>query len=1108
MRDPSSEEKKVSQEAVLAAYLNTAKNNIELVMEDLFKNIDKYFPLFKEYKCKKLAKAFLVPDYPDLQVHIIERFNRCIPSLHHLAFYEARREAVKGADEKESIVPAARHYYRAFMVVRRAIRVNRNFYTHAVHKKVITPKSIIEDLEGLFDLSRRTIKERFKLDPGQMEHLVRLGRDKKERQDFHYSFKKKNSDELSLKGLLFLISLFLEKRDAQEMLKKNQGFKKSETPDQKATLEAFTCHCLKLPKNKLKSDDKDDALILNVFNELVRCPNELYKVLSEKNKNEFIKQKNEYDEYDAGTEDDEYSPTAVLKRSGNRFYYFALRYLEKNIPGIKFQIDLGNYCYHSYNQEINGTEHRRRYFKKTTSFGQLNAFSKDKCPDDWKEKIWNQETDADNPPGTYLTETPSHYDMNGQNIGIIFKEDLASEPEWGDLPEYDPLKKGPKRKNVVPRCWLSLYELPAMVFYSVLHTKYNGNASRNAENIIRNYYNNMGNLLDDIIKGQIVDEDMLNKKIKNYYLNKKDIPKFIINHFKSESRGNGLSNFDIIKKDTETRLQKAENLRKGAYKEVKGKKIILRPGNKDYTEIKAGRIADFLARDMVRFQKPDYESKNNGKANSTEFQLLQANLALFETGKKSQGLYSILEKCRLISKDNPNPFLDDKIINDSESLLDFYIKYLERKKNWLSQNENNIHFLQKVPGSFESQIKKMRVAYGEKDYVVFNLPRGLFLENIKKLIKSKFNREYENITSPAYIIEDYFKNIQRDNPQSFYGYKRTYKIINLLQNIIDNNPGSRNSGADAGEYSISEMTERKDDYIAKIPELCRRNKYKCEYKKECLQKGVNVSCKYLKEFKNYLENEKQIRLYKTCDMVLSLMLIEEHSKLFSKSKDVRGNNYINSSTLKLGNISPVAKNILDIPLGETSIKVMNKVITNDCIKIKNYGEFKAAVNDRRLNSLLPYISEEKIDYKKIQKELIEYNRVKDEIFDMIHTFEKEVLKEVGLEVDGNGNVIQNGINDISNILIKAFKEEGYISHSNIIDAIKKKLPAANPDILNEIIEIRNAFSHGNYPEIGKMTFSVNSLNRGMFPIATKFKGIIGSHFETILGDLKAVVEPN
>jgi len=168
--------------------------------------------------------------------------------------------------------------------------------------------------------------------------------------------------------------------------------------------------------------------------------------------------------------------------------------------------------------------------------------------------------------------------------------------------------------------------------------------------------------------------------------------------------------------------------------------------------------------------------------------------------------------------------------------------------------------------------------------IVVNLPRGLFLKPVKDCLLS--NNETKSLATElnqkervnaSYIIEQYFTQLKKDQPKELYNYEKSYEFLNKL---FDTRSNMRN--ALEKKYFRTEKlaeltkkmskTERDNEIIRKIDaELEKHVKNK---KIQNDNEKERVRNKYLNGYKDFTENEKQIRFNKTCDMVL-FMIIDE-----------------------------------------------------------------------------------------------------------------------------------------------------------------------------------------------------------------------------------------
>lgn len=126
------------------------------------------------------------------------------------------------------------------------------------------------------------------------------------------------------------------------------------------------------------------------------------------------------------------------------------------------------------------------------------------------------------------------------------------------------------------------------------------------------------------------------------------------------------------------------------------------------------------------------------------------------------------------------------------------------------------------------------------------------------------------------------------------------------------------------------------------------------------------------------------------------------------------------------------------------------------LKVKNYGDFRAFLKDKRIETLLPYLKETTIQYQALKFELEMYGKARLEIWEAILDFEHAAIAHLALTVN----------------------EDGYIAHRPILESA---LSAWDKEKIKRMNEIRNAVAHGTYP---KKEFShlknkadLNKLNR-------------------------------
>jgi len=229
--------------------------------------------------------------------------------------------------------------------------------------------------------------------------------------------------------------------------------------------------------------------------------------------------------------------------------------------------------------------------------------------------------------------------------------------------------------------------------------------------------------------------------------------------------------------------------------------------------------------------------------------------------------------------------------------------------------------------------------------------------------------------------------------------------------------------------------------------------------------------KYWRKYKAFGENEKQIRLAKTCDMVLFMLvdhilrknfIIDEGILKKRKEADeprvvLFGEGYslsgIKADSDK-GILELQTEARIELPYQyETNVDKLLKVsgansvlssekrktILREQIKIKNYGDFRALMKDRRISSLMPYVVDDPIYFEALKKELELYEIARIEILQIIHNFELQAIKLKGIRKQEMNN---------------------FISHDEILSAFSEYDPMKRI----KIKKLRNAFCHSIYPD--------------------------------------------
>lgn len=838
------------------------------------------------------------------------------------------------------------------------------------------------------------------------------------------------------------------------MQQKLRGFKDNRGNKEKMTHEVFCRSRMLLPKIRLESTQTQDWILLDMLNELIRCPKSLYERLQGAYREKFKVPFDSIDEdYDA--EQEPFRNTLV--RHQDRFPYFALRYFDYNeiFKNLRFQIDLGTYHFSIYKKLIGDNKEDRHLTHKLYGFERIQEFAKQKRPNEWQALVKDLDI-YETSNEQYISETTPHYHLENQKIGIRFRND--NNDIWPSLKtngEKNEKSKYNLDKPYQAEAFLSVHELLPMMFYYLLlkmentdndkednevGTKKKGNKNNKQEKhkieaIIESKIKDIYNLYDAFANGEINSIEELEEHCKGKDIEIGHLPKQMIAILKDEHK-------DMAKK-AETKQEKmilaTENRLKTLDKKLKGK---IRNGKRCNSTLKSGEIASWLVNDMMRFQpvQRDEEGKplNNSKANSTEYQLLQRTLAFF--GSEHERLDPYFKQMNLIGDNNPHPFLNDTEWEKCNNILSFYRSYLKARKNFLESLkpedwEKNQYFLMLK----EPKTNRKTLVQGWKNG--FNLPRGIFTEPIRKWFMEHWKSikvdDLKRVGLVAKVIPLFFSEKYKDSVQPFYNYPFNIGNINKPE-----------------EKDFLDYEKRKKLWDKK------QAKFKGKTDKE---KREDPS---YPDFKSWKKFERELRLVRNQDIVtwmLCMELFEEqkvdglntgqiHLKDIVTNVDEEGNNNILNQikpmqlpiTVYDKENSPKRKPLHTIYIEETGTKLLKQ------------GNFKALVKDRRLNGLFSFVktsseAESKsnpISKLRVEYELGAYQKARIDIIKDMLALEKTLI-------DNDENLPTNKFSDMLNSWLEGKGEANKARLQNDVDLL---------------VAVRNAFSHNQYPMYNSEVF--------------------------------------
>ncbi len=1010
--------------AIIIAHINSKiENNTKEADEESLGKIEDLFDMVcvdNPNNKKKIDFLYKYMPFINLFVDYIYNIDKTEDGIPFLENRRKRKDKVFEINEREI------NLFEQIEIIKELFKLLldiRNNQSHYIGSNYFVNDRMFRALEYCFDVSLRTTITRFWDDAkdanNKLEHLKRHDNKGKIKKEFIYKLKNIGVDKnnFTTNGLAFFLCLFLDKRMSKLMLDQISWFKRNDSKEYRATINVFTIDRIRLPKEKIESVFSLDSLGLDIINELQKCPKELYDLLSQEDRNKFVL-------IDEETEDE-----TILKRSQNRFSYFVMRYFDEKetFKNIRFHIDLGLYNKDCYEKTLkDGSKLEDRFIsKRLKGFGRIQEMNaefekhKKEYPDFYVQDKNEKNYQIPNRMPTF----PHYHYANEEKtlIGLRIKD------------KYDYKYSDIERNNFIlekPDAYISTYEFPAMYFCEYL--------KGNPEQVIIDTYNTIIDFLKkiasndnsiEIFRNEIAGkkEDEIKELFKNEFkLDINDIPKELKVYISTKPAKSKNTYQEYLKQKMDTMLEEA----KKEYgwivdKENRIKERKIKAGKKNYEKINIGDIALKLVKDII-YLTP-ISSKNNGKdgITSPNYNRLQEHFALWVEKERRFKAIEILNAFKIFDK---HPFLN-KLgkIEDISSIVTLYKAYMLSKIDYL--NENGIDILSNNKENQKaSDYETYCVALAERLLELpINLPRNMFYEEILKSKELETLRRcfYGKRANVSYLIKLYLNEKLKDDSQEFYKYDRMYKFFKEGRN----------------NKNVYYELNRFDEKVSEIKEQIKNNQDNPNYK----------------FYKQLTENEKQIRLIQTQDILLFLM---SKSILFNEVETKFSDKTIQSESILLKNIGIGEKSVLEERAKvNLSLKISDYyACIEDTLKIKNYGDFKYFCFDKRVSNYLECLLKTFNDnqYKKegnpyritrqeIEKELENYEKYRIAAFDKILEFERVFFQNYYTKEEFES--INNGTHFSFEKIIKEFIEK----------------TNAESEICKLIKSTRNAFSHSQYP---------------------------------------------
>lgn len=1059
-----------------AAFLNLARHNVYITIN----HINKLLEIREIDNDEKVLdiKALWEKVNGDLNKteRLRELMTKHFPFLETAIYTKNKEDKEEVKQEKQAKAQSFDSLKHCLFLFLEKLQEARNYYSHYKYsestKEPMLEKELLKKMYNIFDDNIQLVIKDYQhnkdINPDEdFKHLDRT------EEDFNYYFTRNKKGNITASGLLFFVSLFLEKKDAIWMQQKLRGFKDNRESKKKMTHEVFCRSRMLLPKLRLESTQTQDWILLDMLNELIRCPKSLYERLQGVDREKFKVPLDPADEdYDA--EQEPFKNTLV--RHQDRFPYFALRYFDYNeiFTNLRFQIDLGTYHFSIYKKLIGDQKEDRHLTHKLYGFERIQEFAKQNRPDEWKAIVKDLDT-YETSNERYISETTPHYHLENQKIGIRFRN--GNNDIWPSLEtngENNEKRKYKLDKQYQAEAFLSVHELlPMMFYYLLLKKEEPNNDKKNAsivEGFIKREIRDIYKLYDAFANGEINNIDDLEKYCEDKGIPKRHLPKQMVAILYDEPK-------DMVKEAKRKQKEMVKDTKKllaALEKQTQGE---IEDGGRNIRLLKSGEIARWLVNDMMRFQPVQKDNEgnplNNSKANSTEYQMLQRSLALYNKEEKPTRYF---RQVNLINSSNPHPFLKWTKWEKCNNILSFYRSYLTKKIEFLNKLkpedwEKNQYFLKLK----EPKTNRETLVQGWKNG--FNLPRGIFTEPIREWFKRHQNdsKEYKKVEAldrvglVTKVIPLFFKEEDFKDKEEYLKEDAQKEINNCVQPFYSfpYNVGNIHK-PDEKDFLPSE--ERK--------KLWGDKKYKFKgYKAKV--KSKKLTDKEKEEYRSYLEFqswnkfERELRLVRNQDIVTWLLCTELIDKLKVEGLNVEELKKLRLKDIDTDTAKQEKNNILNrimpmqLPVTVYEIDDSHNIVKDRPLhtvyieetktKLLKQGNFKALVKDRRLNGLFSFIdtsSEAELKSNPISKSVVEYE------LGEYQNARIETIKDMLL---------------LEKTLIKKYKKLPTDNFSDMLNGwLEGKDESDKARFQNDVkllVAVRNAFSHNQYPMRNRIAFA-------------------------------------
>lgn len=1116
---------KIADKHYFGGYLNLAQNNIDAVFaafanrlglkSDKLDNIG----IINNYLSDRLS----TPDY----LSRIDFLKQYFPVVHFLNL-PITDDRFKHIEDEKKDAECRKMFRDNFCLLLKAIKKLRNFYTHHYHAPLTFGEELYSLLDNVFlsvvhvvkkdkmkdDKTRHLLKKELNTELSQLEiakeaklkldkaNGMKVSLDKVSIKNavlndafYHLLYKNdevnrnyksrftceeaaENSITLSQSALLFLLGMFLSKKEGEDLRSRVEGFKGKVVKNEEKpininnnSLKFMATHWVfghlgfKGLKHRLSTGFSKETLLIQIVDELSKVPDEVYRNFTKEQQESFIEDINEYIKTGNVTDTLEESIVVhpvIRKRYEDKFNYFVLRYLDEfaDFPTLRFQVHIGNYVHDKRTKNIEGTHYQtdRVVKEKIKVFGKLSEVTNVKS---------NFITTTTNNESWEIYPNPS-YNFVSNNIPVFInlqksslagagklfseilkikesiKEDNINRRECKATKEQithliDNNIKGSKFKDIYigePTAILSLNELPALLYELLVNKK----SAKDIENMLVEKLIARFSTIRTFKHGDKLPTSQITKKLlKSSGIENTDTKK-LINAIKAE-----------ITITDEKLLLIADNRR-----ELKEKKNGQPKRKFVFTNKELGQEAKWLADDLKRFMPKASRENWRGQHHSQ----LQQSLAYFN--QKPKEAFSLLKEFWDFDDDS---FLWNENVKhafiSSKSFDNLYSSYLNNRKELLT------NMLAQTIG-FKDDRKRLK-QFTEQHHV-WNLfykrlytidptesqiakllakplvfPRGIFDEK-PTYIKGKSISE-----NPELYANWYRYSYQQHDLQRFYEYSCDYKDL-FESRIKTDNEITENKYELTKEQQFNLFKQKQDKQIKQVK---TQDLYLKLIAEDVFQKIFQYrQVLNLKDF--YLTQEERLAKEK-------MALIQSERESGNCSDNIIRDNYIWSMT---------------VPFKDGQIN-------EPYVKLKDIGKFKRFLLDKKVERIFLYDTNRIWTKLELEQELellpASYEVIRrEELLKELQGFEQFILQKWDFDKKNHPLELQQG----KHPNFKCYVANGILERFNLADAPEVKWIKslneqtfeevsitdlkAKPEIVQKVyllVMVRNKFVHNQLPAI-------------------------------------------